>query len=168
MIREIEGDILLSRAQVIAHGIAPHDRFDSGLALALRERWPSMVRDYRHAIHDKPLEPGQIWDWSGVDADGHTRRIVNLLTQGMLHDGPAARPAKATLENVSRALKALARFVREENIRSVALPRLATGVGGLQWSDVKPLVQQHLGDLGVPVVLYEIYRPGVQADEKLG
>ncbi len=38
MIREVEGDILLSSAQVIAHGIATHDPFDSGLALALRER----------------------------------------------------------------------------------------------------------------------------------
>lgn len=168
VIREIEGDILLSRAQVIAHGIAPHDHFDTGLALALRERWPSMVRDYRHATHDKPLAPGQIWAWSGVDADGSTRRIVNLLTQDMLHGGAAARPGKATLENVGRALKALARYVRDEKVRSLALPRLATGVGGLAWSDVKPLVQQHLGDLGVPVLVYEVYRAGVQADEKLG
>lgn len=37
MIREVAGDILLTRAQVIAHGIAPHDHFDSGLALALCE-----------------------------------------------------------------------------------------------------------------------------------
>ncbi|MCC7099273.1 MAG: Appr-1-p processing protein, partial [Rubrivivax sp.] len=36
MIREVEGDILLSQAQDIAHGIATHDPFDSGLALALR------------------------------------------------------------------------------------------------------------------------------------
>ena len=168
MIREIEGDILHTRAQVIAHGIAPHDHFDTGLALALRERWPSMVRDYRHAIHDKPLEPGQIWAWSGVDADGSTRGIVNLLTQDMRHSGPNAKPGKATLENVGRALKALARYVRDEKVRSVALPRLATGVGGLAWNDVKPLVQQHLGDLGVPVLVYEVYRAGVQADEKLG
>ena len=168
VIREIEGDILQTRAQVIAHGIAPHDHFDTGLALALRERWPSMVRDYRHAIHDKPLEPGQIWAWSGVDADGSTRSIVNLLTQDMLHRGPSAKPGKATLENVGRALKALARHVREQNIRSLALPRLATGVGGLEWSDVKPLVKQHLGDLGVPVIVYETYRSGVAADEGLG
>jgi O-acetyl-ADP-ribose deacetylase (regulator of RNase III) len=168
VIREIEGDILLSRAQAIAHGIAPHDHFDTGLALALRERWPSMVRDYRHAIHSRPLEPGEIWVWSGVDADGSARGIVNLLTQGMLHGGPAGKPGKATLENVGRALKALARLVREESIRSVALPRLATGVGGLAWSDVKPLVQQYLGDLDVPVLVYEVYRPGVQADEQLG
>ncbi len=167
MIRDIEGDILLSRAQVVAHGIAPHDHFDTGLALALRERWPSMVRDYRHAFHDRPLEPGEIWAWSGVDADGRTRRIVNLLTQGMLQGGPAGRPGKATPENVGRALKALARYVREEKVESLALPRLATGVGGLEWQDVEPLVRQHLSGLEIPVLVYTTYRAGVQGNEGL-
>lgn len=167
MIRETEGDILLTKAHFIAHGIAPQERFDTGLALALRERWPSMVRDYRHAIHGKPLASGEIWAWAGVDADGSTRGIVNLLTQDMLGEGAAARPGKATLENVSRTLKALARFAREEKIQSLALPRLATGVGGLQWAEVKPLVHQHLGELDIPVIVYETYRAGVQADERL-
>ena len=49
----------------------------------------------------------------------------------------------------------------------MALPRLATGVGGLDWADVKPLIQQHLGDLGIPVLVYEVYRKGEKADEKL-
>lgn len=167
MIREVEGDILLSRAQVIAHGIAPQDHFDTGLALALRERWPSMVRDYRHAIHGKPLDSGEIWIWRGVDEDGSTRGIVNLLTQGMLHSGPSGKPGKATTENVSRALKALAKLVADENLGSVALPRLATGVGGLEWSEVKPLVERHLGELKIPVIVYETYRKGQQADEGL-
>ena len=90
MIREVAGDILLTRAQVIAHGIAPHDHFDTGLALALRERWPSMVRDYRHAIHAKPLEAGEIWAWAGVDADGRTLRYVrvgNHMVPVVEHDG---------------------------------------------------------------------------------
>ena len=168
MIHEVEGDILLTKAQFIAHGIAPQDHFDTGLALALRERWPSMVRDYRHAIHGKPLDSGEVWAWAGVDADGSTRGIVNLLTQDMLGTGGAARPGKATTENVSRALKALAKFVRDEKVQSLALPRLATGVGGMEWAQVEPLVQQHLGGLDIPVVVYETYRAGVQADEKLG
>lgn len=167
MIRKVEGDILLTKAQYIAHGIAPQDHFDTGLALALRERWPSLVRDYRHAIHGKPLAAGEIWAWAGVDADGSKRGIVNLLTQDMLGTGGAAKPGKATTENVSRALKALAKFVREEKVQSLALPRLATGVGGLEWAQVEPLVQQHLGDLDIPVVVYDTYRAGVQADEKL-
>lgn len=168
MFIEVEGDILLSKAAVIAHGIAPHDRFDSGLALALRERWPSMVRDYRHDTRSRPLDPGALWMWRGVDADGSTRGIVNLLTQDMLHDGRAGKPGKASRENVAHCLKALARLAQEENFTSIALPRLATGVGGMDWAEVKPLVLEHLAELDIPVVLYEVYRKDVSADEKLG
>ncbi len=167
MIREVEGDILLSDAQVIAHGIATHDPFDSGLALALRERFPSMVKDYRHAMHARQPDTGEIWSWGGVNEDGSVRGIVNLLTQGMQSQAKSARPVKAKLEDVNRALRELAALVRKDGIKSVALPRLATGVGGLDWADVKPLIQQHMGDLGVPVLVYEVYRKDQKADEKL-
>ncbi|MCP8465711.1 macro domain-containing protein [Pseudomonas sp. ZM23] len=167
MIRYVEGDILLSKAQVIAHGIAPQDHFDTGLALALRERWPSMVRDYRHAAHSDAPASGSIWVWSGVDADGSTRCIANLLTQDMQGSGRSARPAKATLENVGHCLKELARYVQSEGVNSVALPCLATGVGGLDWKDVKPLVERYLGELWATVVVYEVYRKGVAAAETL-
>ena len=168
MIREVEGDFLLSQAQVIAHGIAPQDPFDTGLALALRERWPSLVADYRHAAHSKAPQPGEIWCWSGVDDKGAVRSIVNLLTQDSLHTGHAAKPGKATLKNVGHALRELARYVADEHIKSVALPRLATGVGGLEWHDVKPLIEKHLGELNADVIVYEVYRKGVKADEQLG
>lgn len=167
MIREVEGDILLSEARVIAHGIATADPFDSGLALALRERFPSMVRDYRHATHSRQPDTGDIWVWKGVDGDGRVRCIVNLLTQGMQSQDKSARPVKAKLEDVNRALRRLADFLRDEGVRSVALPRVATGVGGLDWADVKPLIRQHLDGLGIPVVVYEVYRKGVKADEQL-
>ncbi|NMY39483.1 MULTISPECIES: macro domain-containing protein [Pseudomonas] len=168
MIREVEGDILLSQAQVIAHGIAPQDPFDTGLALALRERWPSLVADYRHAAHSKAPQPGEIWCWSGVDDKGGVRSIVNLLTQDSLHAGHAAKPGKATLKNVGHALRELARYVTDEHIKSVALPRLATGVGGLEWQDVKPLIEKYLGELNADVIVYEVYRKGIKADEQLG
>ncbi len=167
MIRDVEGDILLSKAQVIAHGIAPQDHFDSGLALALREHWPAMVKDYRHYMHSHPKDPGEIWAWHGKDDKGAPIHIVNLLTQDMLH-GRTGKPGKATLENVGQALKALAKHVQAENVKSVALPRLATGVGGLEWADVKPLVDLYLGDLkDVQVIVYETFHKGQQADEKL-
>jgi O-acetyl-ADP-ribose deacetylase (regulator of RNase III) len=168
VIREVEGDILLSQADLIAHGISPQDPFDSGLALALRERWPSMVRDYRHAMRSKAVEPGDIWPWTGVRDEGGARRIVNLVTQDTVGQGPAAKPGKATLENVGHALRKLAKFIGDEGIKSLALPRLATGVGKLDWEDVKPLIERHLGGLGIPVLVYAVYRAGKQADEKLG
>ncbi|HMN78029.1 MAG TPA: macro domain-containing protein [Burkholderiaceae bacterium] len=167
MIHEVEGDILLSEAQVIAHGIATHDPFDSGLALALRERFPSMVKDYRHAMHAKQPDTGTIWAWQGVNEDGSTRSIVNLLTQGMQSQDKAARPVKAKLEDVNHALRALARHASESGIKSLALPRLATGVGALDWAEVKPLIEQHLGGLDIAVLVYSVYRKGQKAHEKL-
>ena len=72
---------------------------------------------------------------------------------------------KATTHNVNLALKALRKLIEEESFESVALPRLATGVGGLQWDDVAPLIERHLGDLQIPVYLYTTFHPGVKAKE---
>ena len=46
------------------------------------------------------------------------------------------------------------------------MPRLATGVGALDWNRVKPLIQQHLGSLQIPVCLYATYRAGVAGAER--
>lgn len=160
MIREVEGDILLSTAQAMAHGVAPNDHFDSGLALALRERWPAMVKDYRHYCQTNHPKTGEIWTWSGADG----RSIVNLMTQSAAY-GHGEKPGKATPESLNHSLKALAKMVQAEGIKSLALPRLATGVGGLDWAAVKPLVLKHLGELGIPVYVYSVFHKGVAAKE---
>lgn len=160
MIHEVIGDILHTHAEVTAHGVAPNDHFKSGLALALRERWPSMAKDFRHWAHLKHPKPGSTWTWSGVGGI----RIVNLLTQdGKIEHG--SRPEKATLHNVNEALRGLAHFIQEEKVKSVALPKLATGVGGLDWADVKPLIDKHLGSLNCAVYVYVEYHAGMKAEE---
>lgn len=160
MIHSVSGDILLSKAHAIAHGVAPNDHFDSGLALSLRERWPSMAKDFRHYSHNTHPKPGELWLWSGV-GDTH---IFNLLTQEGEH-GHGARPGRASLANVSHCLKRLAHAVEHEKIRSLAIPAIATGVGGLKWSDVEPLVTEKLGELKIPVFVYTEYHAGVAAEE---
>ena len=167
MIKEVSGDILFSRADLLAHGISAQDPFDSGLALALRERWPSLVRDFRHHTRSRAVASGDVWFWTGIQDGGGTRKILNLITQDTLGQGSSAKPAKASIENVRRALQNLAKLVKQENISSVALPRLATGVGSLPWSEVSPLIRQYLGDLGIPVIVYTTYRKGEMADEGL-
>lgn len=159
MIHTVSGDILLTRAETIAHGIAPNDPFDRGLARALRERWPAMHKDYRHWANTHKAKPGDLWAWGG-----HGIRIVNLLTQeGDL--GHGTKPGRATVEHVNHALRELRHHAEKEGCASIALPRLATGVGGLDWADVKPLVEHHLGDLEAAVYVYETYVPGQQAEE---
>ena len=146
MLKEVSGDITLSGAQAIIQGVAPEDHFNQGLALSLRELYPAMSKDFRHYCKISHPGAGEIWAWGGVDKKGH--------------------PGKATTANVNSALRALRKLVEEENFTSIALPKLATGVGGLDWEgDILPLIERHLGDLDIPVYLYTTFKKGEKAAE---
>jgi O-acetyl-ADP-ribose deacetylase (regulator of RNase III) len=162
MIIEVQGDILLSQAAAIAHGIAPNDHMDRGLALALRERWPAMAKDFRHYCRAEHPKAGAAWAWKGSGGPV----IVSLLTQKAAANADG-RPGRAHTEYVNHALRELRRIVLEEKLASLALPKLATGVGGLAWEEVEPLIRNHLGDLSIPVFVYTTYRPNLAADEHL-
>jgi len=160
MIYEVTGDILLTKAQAVAHGVAPNDHFDSGLALALRERWPAMAKDFRHYAHQAHPKPGELWIWGNVDGV----RIFNLLTQEG-EQGHGTKPGRATLANVNHCLRRLRHELEKANITSLAMPKLATGIGGLDWPGVHALIEQYLGDLPVQVYVYTTYHKGQQAAE---
>lgn len=89
---------------------------------------------------------------------------MNLITQEGGY-GQRARPGRASTKSVNACLRTLKKIVRKEQLRSVALPKLATGVGGLNWNEVKPLVSNQLGELGISVYIYSDYVPGKQARE---
>lgn len=163
MIHEVHGDITLTAATAIAHGVAPNDHFNAGLALQLRERFPAMFKDFRHYGQISHPKPGDIWVWSGMGPTGPVH-IVSLFTQqgGYEH---GAKPGRATLDNVNHSLRKLGKWVGEQGPASLALPRLATGVGGLDWKDVEPLIREHLRMLPIPVILYSTFRKGERADE---
>ena len=80
MIKEVQGDILLSGAQAIAHGVSPNDNFAQGLALSLREQWPALYKDFRHYCHDAHPKAGDAWLWGAADGtrivDGEGREVV--------------------------------------------------------------------------------------------
>ncbi len=160
MIHKVGGDVLLSKAQVIAHGVAPNDNFAQGLALSLREQWPAMYKDFRHYCHQAHPSPGELWTWGGPGG----ARIINLMTQEAAYDH-GSRPGKASTSNVNKCLGSLCKEIESEGFTSVALPRLATGVGGLEWSEVEPLIENHLGKLPVNVYVYSTYVAGQQAKE---
>ncbi len=162
MIRYVSGDILMSNAQSVAHGVAPNDDFGQGLAHTLRESLPAMYKDFRHYCQAQHPKAGGLWTWGGTDGI----RLVALFTQEAAYEH-GAKPGKANTSNVNHALKALASECKKEGWTSLALPRLATGVGGLDWNEVKPLIEHHLADLGIPVIVYETYRPDHAAEEGL-
>jgi hypothetical protein len=87
-------------------------------------------------------QAGRTLEWGGFGA-----RIINLLTQeGSFEHG--AHPGRAAPAHVNHCLKRLRHAIEKHGLTSIALPRLATGVGGLDWKDVQPLVVQHRGDSG--------------------
>ena len=160
MIHELSGDILFSGAKAIAQGVAPNDDFHHGLALQLRERMPAMYKDFRHFCQTKHPKSGGVWSW--MSADG--RYIVNLFTQDAAYDH-GSKPGSAKLNHVNHSLHALRDFVQKEKVSSLALPRLACGMTGLDWDEVKPLIEKQLGDLGIPVYIYVTYQKSVKANE---
>lgn len=162
MIQEVSGDILLTNAKVIAHGVGVDDDFKSELAMSLRQLWPALYKDFRHFCQSNRPKGGSIWVWQGTDG----RKVVNMFTQ----EPPRSvgqHPGPAHTEFVQHALRDLRHYLLEEKITSVALPKLATGVGRLSWETVKPLIEGSLGTLDIPVLVYSTYRKGVAAVEKL-
>ena len=149
MIHDIEGDILATKAAAIAHGVAANDPMNQGLAAALHERYPAMHKDFHHWCRQKHPKPGTAWLWSGAGGV----RVINLITQdgGYEHGGKRQR---ATAKDVNHALRALRKLIEHEHIASVALPRLETGIGGLDWNEVRPLIENHLGDAAADVYVY--------------
>ncbi len=160
MIHELSGDILLSGAKAIVQGVAPNDDFHQGLALQLRERMPALYKDFRHYCQTQHPKSGGLWAW--MSSDG--RLIVNLFTQDAAY-AHGSKPGHATVSHANHALHALRTLVQKEKFSSIALPRLACGVGGLDWSDIRPLIGKQLGDLGIPIYVYATYQKGVKAEE---
>ena len=160
MLHELSGDILLSSAKAIVQGVAPNDDFHHGLALQLREHMPAMYKDFRHYCQTQHPKSGELWTW--MSADG--RYLVNLFTQDAAY-AHGSKPGHATVSQVNHTLHALRNLVQKEKISSLALPRLACGVGGLDRNDIKPLIDRQLGDLNIPVYLYTNYQQGVKANE---
>ena len=160
MIHEVAGDILQTGAAAIAHGVAANDPMKQGLAAALHERYPAMHKDFHHWCRQGHPKLGSAWMWSGAGGV----RVINLLTQegGYEH---GSKPAQATVTSVNHALRALRKIIVDEKLGSVALPRLATGVGGLSWDEVRPLILKQLGDVMAHIYLYKTYVPGQKAAE---
>ena len=160
MIHFVSGDILLSRAQVLAHGVAPNDPMTHGLALALRPGYPALHKDFHHGCSQQHSKPGTAWMWGGPGGV----RVVNLITQEGGY-GAGAKPGRASAHNVREAVRELVKMAEAESFTSIAVPRLATGVGALPWDDVLPVLEERLGALAIPVYIYSEYHPGQIAHE---
>jgi len=160
MIKYVSGDILLSTAEAIAHGVAPNDDFKQGLALEIRERWPALYKDFRHYCKVNHPKEGGLWTWKTAGSP----IVINLLTQ----EHPRVQggiPGRAQMPYVGSTLKELAKLIGAEKIKTVAITKLATGVGALAWAEVKPMIESHLKGTEATIFVYEEFHKGMKAKE---
>lgn len=148
MIYEVKGDPMLSRAQVIAQGVSSNDPMNRGLARKLHERFPTMVTAFREWCQETNPEPGQVWLWG----DANKVQVVNMIT----HEGDddPARVGRPTKIAIHRAFRALNKLILEERFKSVAMPRIGAGDGGMDWHEVRGMMDSQLGELLIPLFVY--------------
>ena len=141
----VTGDVFVNRvqAEAFAHGCNCAGSMGAGIAVGFKERYPAMFEEFRRRCKAKPPEFGLgdvfLWREEGKPA------VFNLGTQ--------TRPGRgATYPVVESALKALRVAADEAGIRSVAMPRIAAGYGGLSWKKVRALIE--VAFAGWPGMLY--------------
>jgi len=159
MIYEVEGDILLTRAQVIVNDVGVGDSMTRGLARKLNERYPAMVEAFHAWCEETNPEPGEIWLWEAADKS----QIVNLI----IHEGDedptrVRRPDRIAL---NRCLRRLAKMVADERFKSMAMPKIASGDFGLDWTDVRGMMDSQLGEVLAPIFVYVVELEGQVASE---
>jgi ribA/ribD-fused uncharacterized protein len=112
-----------------------------GVALAFKEAFPSIMKDYETAIRSGELKPGRALLFDLPDG----RKWAALATKDHF-----SQPSKE--EWVESGLKELGEKMRAAGLTSVALPPPGCGNGGLDWKKVEPLVHKHLE--GVDVAMF--------------
>jgi O-acetyl-ADP-ribose deacetylase (regulator of RNase III) len=142
MIYEVEGDVLIS------------------LARKLQEKFPSMRNQFIEWCEETNPEPGDIWLWGG----NTKTRVLNLIVGEAAEPelGRSSRPNKIA---VHRALRAVNKLVIDERFNSIAIPRIGSGVGGIDWLEVRGMMASQLGELIIPLFVDVTALDGMLARE---
>lgn len=118
-----------------------------GVALMLKEAFPENFKAYEAACKRKELQVGRMFVTERDQFIG-PKFIINFPTKQHWRN-----PAK--MEWIEAGLEDLKRVIVENGIRSIAIPPLGSGNGGLHWSDVRKKIEAALAALSVRVVVYE-------------
>jgi O-acetyl-ADP-ribose deacetylase (regulator of RNase III) len=148
MIRFTQGNLLEASVEAVVNTVNTVGVMGKGIALMFKERFPENTKSYEAACKAGEVRVGSMFVSAGVELGG-PRWIINFPTKEHWRN-----PTK--LEWVETGLPALKEEIVRRGIRSIAIPPLGCGNGGLEWAVVRPMIEAALGDLeGVDVVVYE-------------
>lgn len=149
MIRFTQGNLLESGAQALVNTVNEVGVMGKGIALMFRDAFPTNTSAYERAAKMKEIRVGRVFVTENPVLPG-PRWIINFPTKKHWRS-----PSK--MEWVRDGLDDLVRVVSELGIESIALPPLGCGNGGLDWDDVRPLIEQFAAR--VPMVEVMAYAP---------
>lgn len=128
MIKYIKGgDILSSDCQAIINTVNTHGVMGKGLALLYRKKYPKMFTAYRKACLDGKVKTGFMHLWKVPNED---KWVINFPTKQHWRNN-------SEMEWIIEGLKDLVKVVKEKEIKSLAIPALGCGLGGLPFYLVK-------------------------------
>jgi O-acetyl-ADP-ribose deacetylase (regulator of RNase III) len=139
MIEYKRGDILKESAEALVNTVNCVGVMGRGIALQFKKAFPDNYQAYKRASSQNEVRPGQMFVYE-TGTLTNPRYIINFPTKQHWR-------AKSRIEDIESGLEALNNTIKEHEIRSIALPSLGCGLGGLEWTDVKPRIEASLGSL---------------------
>ena len=136
-------------AQAFAHGCNCQGSMGAGIARRFRELYPDMYEEYHRRCKAKPrrFNLGDAWLWK----DDEKPWVFNLATQ------EGVWRARASYQAIEAALTSMREQADREGDRSIAIPRIGAGHGGLSWKKVRAIIEQVFGDWPGRLYVYEEY-----------
>lgn len=152
MISFVTGNLLEAKAEALVNTVNTVGVMGKGVALMFKDAYPENFRAYASACKDGRVRVGSMFVVERSQLIG-PQWIINFPTKDHWRN-----PSK--LEWIEAGLDDLVRIIKNYGIRSIAIPPLGSGNGGLEWSVVRSLIVDRLAD--IPFVNVLIYEPSAQ------
>jgi O-acetyl-ADP-ribose deacetylase (regulator of RNase III) len=148
MITFIQGNLLDAKTEAFVNTVNTVGVMGKGIALMFKERFPDNFKRYSEACKAKEVRVGKMFVTTTQELDG-PRWIINFPTKQHWRS-----PSKMAW--ITEGLEDLHRVIRENRIKSIAIPPLGSGNGGLEWNLVRNEIIASLSDLNdVEIVVFE-------------
>lgn len=151
MIKYVKGNLLKSKAEALVNTVNTVGVMGKGIALQFKHSYPNNYKIYRDACKIGDFVTGQIL----VVEEG------NLLEKKLIINFPtkAHWRSKSKYEYITTGLASLRNIIVERKIKSIAIPPLGCGNGGLDWTKVKSLIESYLKEVNCEIYVYEPNTP---------
>ena len=148
MIEFRTGDILVAEAEALVNTVNCVGVMGRGIALQFKNAFPENFEAYEQACAREDVQPGRMFVFETRQLSGPSY-IINFPTKRHWR-------GKSRIEDIDSGLRALVAEIRNRRIHSVAIPPLGSGLGGLDWREVRPRIERALRPLeGLRVIVYE-------------